>query len=97
MKRLLFVVTAAVAGSAVGMLARQLTIDRPEAGLSDIVVSAPPTNIALSAMLGLVAGADGPMMAFMAGFAVSGAVGDDMEEFFPQLEPIREKLRFPQA
>ena len=27
------------------------------------------------------------------GFAVSGAIGDDMEGLFPQLEPIRDALR----
>jgi len=97
MKRLLLVTAAALVGSAAGMVARQLTFERADDEASSLVVSAPLTNVIIGAGIGLAAGADGPIMAFMTAFAMSGAVGTDLDDLFPELEPITQKLRYPPA
>ncbi len=85
MKRLLKSVIAAAVGSAAGFavyqkkrLHRDQDGEAPgDVGHAEVVVAAPPANVAAATLAGLITGK--PKVAFIVGFGVSAAMGDELE------------------
>ena len=72
-------VVAAAAGAAAGHALHQMRDRDPgKDGVQDIVIAAPPANIAAGALIGLISGSPGA--AFATGLGISAVLGDQFEE-----------------
>lgn len=80
--RVLFSLLGGIAGSAAGFALYQLRTRQAEvdAGAADITIAAPPITAAAAALIGIVFGKRGPLLAFFAGTALGAALGTSLDE-----------------
>ena len=80
--RVLLCLLGGFAGSAAGFAIFQLRTRQTEidSGASDITVAAPPITAAAGALLGIISGRPGPLLAFATAAGLTAALGTALDE-----------------
>jgi hypothetical protein len=92
MKRAFLALLGAVVGSALGFALHQALDPQGPAGddasseavaASEFTVAAPPANIAVAFLAGILTGRRGPIVAFVVGGAISAFLGTRLDRMLP--------------
>ncbi len=80
--RLVFSALAGLAGSAAGFALYQIRTrdEAVDSGVGELHIAAPGATAALAALIGLIGGKRGPILAFIAGAGLSAVLGTKVDE-----------------